>query len=544
MIDETKIMQYADGTLPEEEKETVKKAIEKDPQLQKLLKDYQETGEILFNLGKEIKSQPLPSSLKDKLKTINEEKSKDTKKPFIFFRIPKVQYAAVATALILGVFIFRGFDRGEILLVDEDYNLPNLMVYKESDITKFSDSFDSTSGSQASIEIDHAMLELDKFKKSYDDHIDYHKYEKEKSEEFSKNKITNKLKDFGKAAFRGGDAVSIYKEWHASVFYINNASKIRYDESGKLSMGSMGTGSLVDRSGLIITNYHVAGEAKQVWVHPFSKGLKLLETDKFIGRIIAEDPITDLALIQVTGIPQRIKPVSLGIVQNLIPGQKVFAIGHPHGQWIWSITDGIINQIRPDYEYPIGDQVYKATLIQNNAAISGGNSGGPLFTEDGKMIGVNTWSDDDVGAQNLNFAIGVNHVKKLIQNRDKSEVEVTRTIDPLTEKKLREQVAILGTYDDNSNGKVDGWAADKNNNGIMDAIYVDENEDKIIEIIYTDANENKSWDSILFDVDQDGQPNYRYIDREDQNDDMKWDAIEFDTNQDGKWDVIQEIPKS
>ena len=51
MIDETKIMQYADGTLPEEEKETVKKAIENDPQLQKLLKDYQETGEILFAIS-------------------------------------------------------------------------------------------------------------------------------------------------------------------------------------------------------------------------------------------------------------------------------------------------------------------------------------------------------------------------------------------------------------------------------------------------------------------------------------------------------------
>ena len=49
MIDETKIMQYADGTLPEDEKDTVKKAIENDPQLQKLLKDYQATGEMLFN---------------------------------------------------------------------------------------------------------------------------------------------------------------------------------------------------------------------------------------------------------------------------------------------------------------------------------------------------------------------------------------------------------------------------------------------------------------------------------------------------------------
>ena len=90
MIDETKIMQYADGTLPEDEKETVKKAIESNPQYQKLLKDYQETGKILFNLGKEIKSQPLPSSLQDKLNTIKEwkEKSSEAKKPFIFFKIP------------------------------------------------------------------------------------------------------------------------------------------------------------------------------------------------------------------------------------------------------------------------------------------------------------------------------------------------------------------------------------------------------------------------------------------------------------------------
>ena len=237
MIDETKIMQYADGTLPEEEKETVKKAIENDPQLQKLLKDYQETGEILFNLGKEIKSQPLPSSLKDKLKTINEEKSKDTKKPFIFFRIPKVQYAAVAIALILGVFIFRGFDSGEILLVDKDYNLPNLMVYKERDMAKFSDSFDSTSATQASSEVEHGMLELDKFKKTYDDHIDNYKYAKKKDEEFSKNKNKNKLKNFGKAAFMGGDAVSIYKDWHLSVFYISNASQIGYDETGQINNG-------------------------------------------------------------------------------------------------------------------------------------------------------------------------------------------------------------------------------------------------------------------------------------------------------------------
>ena len=66
MIDETKIMQYADGTLPIEEKEEVEKAIQDNPEYKKLLKDYQETGDLLFKLGTEIKSQPLPSSLKIK----------------------------------------------------------------------------------------------------------------------------------------------------------------------------------------------------------------------------------------------------------------------------------------------------------------------------------------------------------------------------------------------------------------------------------------------------------------------------------------------
>ena len=109
MIDETKIMQYADGTLPEEEKEAVEKAIESNPELKKLFKDYQETADLLFNLGKSIKSQPLPNSLKEKLKVLNETKEKviEIKKPFTFLNIFKVQYAGIAAALAL--FFYGGF---------------------------------------------------------------------------------------------------------------------------------------------------------------------------------------------------------------------------------------------------------------------------------------------------------------------------------------------------------------------------------------------------------------------------------------------------
>ena len=109
MIDETKIMQYADGTLPEDEKEAVEKAIESNPKLKKLFKDCQETADILFDLDKDMMSQPLPNSLKEKLKVLNETKEKviEIKKPFTFFNIFKVQYAGIAAALAL--FFYGGF---------------------------------------------------------------------------------------------------------------------------------------------------------------------------------------------------------------------------------------------------------------------------------------------------------------------------------------------------------------------------------------------------------------------------------------------------
>ena len=133
MIDEIKIMQYADGTLPEDEKEAVEKAIESNPKLKKLFKDYQETADILFDLDKDMMAQPLPNSLKEKLKIINKwkEKSQTTKKLFIFFKIPKIQYAAVAAALAL--FFYGGFHTNEVLMVKKIDNSSNLQALAKKD---------------------------------------------------------------------------------------------------------------------------------------------------------------------------------------------------------------------------------------------------------------------------------------------------------------------------------------------------------------------------------------------------------------------------
>jgi anti-sigma factor RsiW len=103
MIDETKIMQYADGTLPIEEHEEVKKAIEADPKLKELYNSFQETGDLLFKLGNEIKSKPLPQNLQDKADIIKTWKKPVTSEfgSFNFFGLFKIQYAGVAAACCL-----------------------------------------------------------------------------------------------------------------------------------------------------------------------------------------------------------------------------------------------------------------------------------------------------------------------------------------------------------------------------------------------------------------------------------------------------------
>ena len=103
MIDETKVMQYADGTLPTEERGEVKKAIEADPKLKELYNSFQETGDLLFKLGNEIKSQPLPKNLQEKADIIKTWKKPIAKEfgSFNFFGLFKIQYAGVAAACCL-----------------------------------------------------------------------------------------------------------------------------------------------------------------------------------------------------------------------------------------------------------------------------------------------------------------------------------------------------------------------------------------------------------------------------------------------------------
>ena len=144
----------------------------------------------------------------------------------------------------------------------------------------------------------------------------------------------------------------------------------------------------------------------------------------------------------------------------------------------------------------------------------------------------------------MNFAIFVKHAHELIKNKEQPGIKATATVEPLTEKILRQKYPNLMTDDYSQNGIIDTWYVDTNNNGIGDTIYTDDDEAGLIEAIFIDKDEDNSPEIRLFDTDLDGRPDEKLIDRNDQNDEVKWDAVAVDIDQDGTWDKVQDIPKS
>ena len=143
----------------------------------------------------------------------------------------------------------------------------------------------------------------------------------------------------------------------------------------------IGTGVVISDSGTILTNLHVVGGADKVRV-TFYDGL---EADADVTGI---RPELDLAVIEPKTIPDDLKPATLASTKGLHSGDKVIAVGNPFGIGP-SVSSGIISGLRREYKADDKDTL-KTNLIQFDAAANPGNSGGPLTTMDGDVIGIVT----------------------------------------------------------------------------------------------------------------------------------------------------------
>jgi peroxiredoxin/HEAT repeat protein len=171
----------------------------------------------------------------------------------------------------------------------------------------------------------------------------------------------------------------------------------------------LGSGVIIDAKGLVATNYHVVEDAANAYV-VFHDG-KQLEVEG----MRAADPDSDLAILQLKDPPAGLRALPpQPIERTLEQGEEVIAIGHPGG-FQFTVTTGVISAVRRTRELP-GEfrEFIKApddtTWIQTNAAISGGNSGGPLLDARGNLLGINTWI---VPGRDLNFAVHVRHLVAL-----------------------------------------------------------------------------------------------------------------------------------
>lgn len=172
----------------------------------------------------------------------------------------------------------------------------------------------------------------------------------------------------------------------------------------------IGTGFVVDESGLVVTNKHVVADVDATY--------KVISKDntEYEVKNIYRDPVNDLAILKINqNEKQKLPVLELGDSGSLKVGQYVVAIGTALGEFRQTVTHGVISGLARGITAGDGmGSEHLDDVIQTDAAINPGNSGGPLLSTSGQVIGVNVAVAG--GAQNIGFAIPINVVKESIEN--------------------------------------------------------------------------------------------------------------------------------
>jgi serine protease Do len=181
--------------------------------------------------------------------------------------------------------------------------------------------------------------------------------------------------------------------------------EIEFTNGAKRITGGVGSGVIISRDGLILTNAHVASP------QAVELSVTLASLERVGASLVGWDHWTDLALLRLdlADVKRRrleFASADFGDSDDLFAGETVYAVGTPHGL-TRTVTRGIISNRNRYFEDSRGVNGYETgafnTWLQTDAAINPGNSGGPLVTEDGKVVGIN--SRAYIGAENLGFAI-------------------------------------------------------------------------------------------------------------------------------------------
>lgn len=173
----------------------------------------------------------------------------------------------------------------------------------------------------------------------------------------------------------------------------------RKSKDGKLRAAGAGSGFIFSSDGMVFTNSHVVENADKIMV-------SLLNENEIEGFLIGKDPDTDLAILKI--YTEGYSVARLGDADQLKIGQFIIAIGNPYG-YQHTVTTGVVSALGRTLRTQSGRLV--DNVIQSDAALNPGNSGGPMINMEGEVIGVNTAIIQ--GAQGLSFSVDINTAKEI-----------------------------------------------------------------------------------------------------------------------------------
>jgi S1-C subfamily serine protease len=330
---------------------------------------------------------------------------------------------------------------------------------------------------------------------------------------------------------RGIKEVHVFKKAAPSVVKV-------FTETGS------GSGSLISKEGLILTNWHVVKDAKKVGiVFMPEKGKKVTEDDFLKGEVIKINGEADLALVKIDKVPVNAKPLHITREDPEI-GQDVHAIGHPKGGSDWTYTKGYISQLNYDDNWSYKTTLHKVKLmIQSQTPINPGNSGGPLLGNKGEIVGVNSSSSLDY--ESANYAISAEDVRAFIaqmgdiKTKAKKKKNTSKKAESL--KKISKDLGVNVisvkivdfTKEDSKDYKI---SIDDDKNGKVEMMVIILEDKSKGRIIIYDDNEDGIPDEMSLDEDNNGKVDlHLYFDKK-----GKINVVGYDDDEDGKVDRYED----
>lgn len=235
----------------------------------------------------------------------------------------------------------------------------------------------------------------------------YEKYSKNEPNESVSNKYTviyeTVDKELPETVIKAGTVATVAKVALPSVVEIKTEAVVNNSFYGQYVTEGAGSGVVISADGYIATNNHVISGASNITV-------RLYDGKEYKAKLIGTDSQTDVAVIKIEA--ENLTPAVYGDSSKLTVGELTVAIGNPLGNLGGTVTDGIVSAL--DREITVEGE--KMVLLQTNAAVNPGNSGGGLFNANGELIGIVNAKSSGESVEGLGFAIPINTAKTIIED--------------------------------------------------------------------------------------------------------------------------------